>query len=89
MDASFNSARLSLLNRGFVFAIAHVRGGEEMGRSWYEDGKLMHKMNSFTDFISCAEFLVKEKYSSSAHTYAMGGSAGGLLMVVRTSTNGT
>jgi len=80
MDASFNSARLSLLNRGFVFAIAHVRGGEEMGRSWYEDGKLMHKMNSFTDFISCAEFLVKEKYSSSAHTYAMGGSAGGLLM---------
>ena len=80
MDASFSSARLSLLNRGFVFAIAHIRGGEEMGRSWYESGKLMHKMNTFTDFIACAEFLTNETYTAPAHTYAMGGSAGGLLM---------
>ena len=80
MDATFSSARLSLLNRGFVYAIAHVRGGEEMGRSWYENGKLMNKLNTFTDFIACAEFLMSEKYSSPEHTYAMGGSAGGLLM---------
>ena len=80
MDATFSSARLSLLKRGFVFAIAHVRGGEEMGRSWYENGKLMNKMNTFTDFIACAEFLDSEKYTSPEHTYAMGGSAGGLLM---------
>ncbi len=80
MDASFSSARLSLLNRGFVYAIGHIRGGEEMGRYWYENGKLMHKMNTFTDFISCAEFLIQEKYTTPAHTYAMGGSAGGLLM---------
>lgn len=80
MDATFSSARLSLLNRGFAFAIAHVRGGEEMGRSWYENGKLMNKMNTFTDFIACAEFLNSEKYTSPEHTYAMGGSAGGLLM---------
>lgn len=80
MDATFNSARLSLLNRGFVYAIAHVRGGEEMGRSWYENGKLMNKMNTFKDFIACAEFLMNKDYSSPEHTYAMGGSAGGLLM---------
>ena len=80
MDASFSSTRLSLLNRGFVYALAHIRGGEEMGRSWYESGKLMHKMNTFTDFIACAEFLDQEKFSSPKHTYAMGGSAGGLLM---------
>jgi len=80
MDASFSSSRLSLLNRGFVYAIAHVRGGQELGRAWYEDGKLMKKMNTFTDFIACAEFLVKEKFTSSEHLYAMGGSAGGLLM---------
>jgi oligopeptidase B len=80
MDASFSSSRLSLLNRGFVFAIAHIRGGQEMGRSWYENGKLMHKMNTFTDFIDCAEFLAREKYTSPEHLYAMGGSAGGLLM---------
>lgn len=80
LDASFSSSRLSLLNRGFVYAIAHVRGGQEMGRAWYENGKLMNKMNSFTDFISCAEFLAREKYSSPEHLYAMGGSAGGLLM---------
>ncbi|MEO5996036.1 MAG: S9 family peptidase [Chitinophagaceae bacterium] len=80
MDASFSSARLSLLNRGFAFAIAHVRGGQEMGRAWYEDGKLMKKKNSFTDFIDCAEYLLLEQYTSREHLYAMGGSAGGLLM---------
>lgn len=80
MDASFNSSRLSLLNRGFAYAIAHIRGGQEMGRQWYEDGKMMKKKNTFTDFIDCAEFLVKEKYTSSKHLYAQGGSAGGLLM---------
>jgi oligopeptidase B len=80
MDASFNSSRLTLLNRGFVYAIAHIRGGQEMGRLWYEDGKLMKKINTFTDFIDCGEFLVKEKYTSKQHLYAMGGSAGGLLM---------
>ena len=80
MDASFSSNRLSLLNRGFVFAIAHIRGGQEMGRQWYEDGKLMKKKNTFTDFIDCGEFLIKEKYTSKGHLYAMGGSAGGLLM---------
>jgi oligopeptidase B len=80
MDASFSSARLSLLNRGFAFAIAHIRGGQEMGRSWYEDGKLMKKKNSFTDFINCAEYLIKEKFTAPAHLYALGGSAGGLLI---------
>ncbi len=79
-DASFNSARLSLLNRGFVFAIAHIRGGQEMGRQWYEDGKMMKKKNTFTDFIDCGEYLVKEQYTSKEHLYAQGGSAGGLLM---------
>ncbi len=80
MDASFNSSRLSLLNRGFVFAIAHIRGGQEMGRQWYEDGKMMKKKNTFTDFIDCAEYLVQQKYTSKEHLYAQGGSAGGLLM---------
>jgi len=80
MDAAFSSTRLSLLERGFVYALAHIRGGEEMGRAWYESGKLMHKKNTFTDFIACAEFLDQEKFSSPQHTYAMGGSAGGLLM---------
>jgi oligopeptidase B len=80
MDASFSSTRLSLLNRGFVYAIAHIRGGQEMGRQWYEDGKLMKKINTFTDFIDCGKFLVAEKYTSTKHLYAMGGSAGGLLM---------
>lgn len=79
-DPYFNSARLSLLDRGFIYAIAHVRGGEEMGRQWYEDGKLMKKMNTFTDFIACAEFLAAEKYTCPENLYAMGGSAGGLLM---------
>jgi len=80
MDASFSSARLSLLNRGFAFAIAHIRGGQEMGRQWYEDGKLMKKKNTFTDFIDCGEFLIAQKYTSREHLYAQGGSAGGLLM---------
>ncbi len=79
-DASFSTNRLSLLNRGFVFAIAHIRGGQEMGRQWYEDGKLMKKINTFTDFIDCGEFLIKEKYTNKGHLYAQGGSAGGLLM---------
>ncbi|MEP2294714.1 prolyl oligopeptidase family serine peptidase, partial [Algoriphagus sp.] len=80
MDAYFSSSRLSLLDRGFVFAIAHIRGGEDLGRAWYEDGKMLKKRNTFTDFITCAEHLIEEKYSSSEHLYAMGGSAGGLLM---------
>ncbi len=80
MEASFSSVRLSLLDRGFAFAIAHIRGGQEMGRSWYEDGKMMKKINTFTDFIDCAEFLLAGKYTSKEHLYTSGGSAGGLLM---------
>jgi oligopeptidase B len=80
MDAQFSSTRLSLLNRGFVYAIAHIRGGQEMGRQWYEDGKLMKKKNTFTDFIDCAQFLIQENYTTKEHLYARGGSAGGLLM---------
>jgi oligopeptidase B len=79
-DPAFDSGLLSLLNRGFAFAIAHVRGGQEMGRYWYEDGKLMKKKNTFTDFIDCGKYLVKEKYASSSHLYAIGLSAGGLVM---------
>jgi oligopeptidase B len=79
-DATFSSIRLSLLDRGFVYAIAHVRGGQEMGRQWYEDGKLLNKKNTFTDFIDVAEHLVERGYTSPEHLYAMGGSAGGLLM---------
>jgi len=79
-DASFSSVRLSLLNRGFAFAIAHIRGGEEMGRYWYEDGKMMKKKNTFTDFIDCAEYLIANKFTSPKHLYINGGSAGGLLM---------
>lgn len=79
-EAMFSSTRLSLLNRGFVFAIAHIRGGQEMGRQWYEDGKMFKKINTFSDFINCGEFLIKEKYTSNKHLYAQGGSAGGLLM---------
>ncbi|MFO7722102.1 MAG: S9 family peptidase [Bacteroidales bacterium] len=81
-DPWFRSSVLSLLDRGFVYAIAHVRGGEEMGRTWYEEGKLLKKMNTFTDFIACSEFLIKEKYTNSDKLFAMGGSAGGLLMGV-------
>jgi len=80
IDASFSSTRLSLLNRGFAYAIAHIRGGQDLGRQWYEDGKLMKKKNTFTDFIDCGEFLVKNQYTSKEHLYAQGGSAGGLLM---------
>ena len=80
MEASFSSSRLSLLDRGFVYAIAHIRGGQEMGRQWYEDGKMMKKKNSFTDFVDCAKYLIGEHYTSPAHLYAQGGSAGGLLM---------
>lgn len=80
MDAGFSSSRLSLLNRGFIFAIAHIRGGQELGRQWYEDGKLLKKKNTFTDFIDCGEYLVAEKYTGKGHLYAQGGSAGGLLM---------
>lgn len=80
MDAYFSTSRLSLLDRGFVFAIAHIRGGEEMGRQWYEDGKLLKKKNTFYDFIDCAEDLLKKGYTAPGEMYAMGGSAGGLLM---------
>lgn len=80
IDASFSSSRLSLLNRGFVYAIAHIRGGQEMGRQWYDDGKLMKKKNTFTDFIDCGEYLISQQYTSKGHLYAQGGSAGGLLM---------
>ncbi len=80
MDAGFSVARLSLLDRGFVYAMAHIRGGSEMGRHWYEDGKLFNKMNTFNDYIDCGQAMVDEKFTSSDHMYAMGGSAGGLLM---------
>lgn len=80
MNASFSTSRLSLLDRGFAYAIAHIRGGEEMGRQWYEDGKMMKKKNTFTDFIDVSEYLIKEKFTSPQHLYAQGGSAGGLLM---------
>lgn len=80
MNASFSSTRLSLLDRGMVYAIAHIRGGQEMGRRWYEDGKLMRKTNTFTDFIAAGEHLVAQGYAADDKLYAMGGSAGGLLM---------
>lgn len=80
MNPWFSSVRLSLLDRGFIYAIAHIRGGQEMGRDWYEDGKLLKKKNTFTDFINCAEYLINEKYTSPEKLFAMGGSAGGLLM---------
>jgi oligopeptidase B len=80
MDPIFRSTVLSLVDRGFVYAIAHIRGGQEMGRAWYEDGKLKKKMNSFTDFIDVTRFLVKEKVGDPKRVFAMGGSAGGLLM---------
>ncbi len=80
VDPGFSSVRLSLLDRGFVFAIAHIRGGQYLGRNWYENGKMLKKKNTFTDFIACAEKLIEEAYTSTDHLYAMGGSAGGLLM---------
>jgi oligopeptidase B len=80
IDPSFSSVRLSLLDRGFIFAIAHIRGGQIYGRQWYEDGKLLKKKNTFTDFIDVAEYMIEENYTSPDKLYAMGGSAGGLLM---------
>lgn len=86
-DAYFSSIRLSLLDRGFVYAIAHVRGGEDLGREWYEDGKLLKKKNTFTDFVDCSKYLIEQKYTSPQHLYAEGGSAGGLLMGVIVNTD--
>jgi oligopeptidase B len=80
VDPHFDSSRLNLIDRGFVFAIAHIRGGQIMGRQWYEDGKLLKKFNTFTDFIDCGEFLVEEKWADPKRLYANGASAGGLLM---------
>lgn len=80
IDPYFSTVRLSLLDRGFVYAISHIRGGEYLGRRWYEDGKLLKKKNTFTDFIDCSKFLIDQKMTSAKHLYAMGGSAGGLLM---------
>ena len=76
----FSTTRLSLLDRGFIFAIAHIRGSEYLGREWYEDGKLLRKQNTFNDFVDCSKFLIENNYTSANHLYAMGGSAGGLLM---------
>jgi oligopeptidase B len=80
MDAGFRSSIISLLDRGFVFAIAHIRGGQELGRDWYEQGRMMNKKNTFTDFVACTEHLLKEGYGKIGHVYMEGGSAGGLLM---------
>jgi len=80
IDPYFSSVRLSLLDRGFIYAIAHVRGSEYLGRDWYDNGKLLAKKNTFTDFIDCSNYLIEENYTSSQHLYAYGGSAGGLLM---------
>jgi oligopeptidase B len=76
----FDSNIFSLINRGFIFAIAHIRGGQELGRQWYDNGRMLNKKNTFYDFIDCGEFLIKEKYTSKKHLYADGASAGGLLM---------
>jgi oligopeptidase B len=78
----FSTTRLSLLDRGFVYAVAQIRGGDYLGRDWYDDGKMLNKMNTFTDFIDCSKFLIDNNYTSAKHLYAMGGSAGGLLMGV-------
>nr|WP_293839382.1 S9 family peptidase [uncultured Arsenicibacter sp.] len=80
IDPTFSSTRLSLLDRGFIYAIAHIRGGQEMGRRWYEDGKMLKKQNTFTDFVDCSEHLLKAGYTQMDRLFAMGGSAGGLLM---------
>ncbi|MEL7306707.1 MAG: prolyl oligopeptidase family serine peptidase, partial [Pseudomonadota bacterium] len=80
MDPSFSSSRLSLLDRGFVFAIAHIRGSQMLGRPWYEDGKLLHKQNTFNDFVDVTKSLAAQKYGDKDNIFAMGGSAGGLLM---------
>ncbi len=80
VDAGFDPYRISLLDRGFIYAIAHIRGGEEMGRQWYEDGKLLEKKNTFTDFIDCGAHLIKKRYTNSDKLFIRGGSAGGLLI---------
>lgn len=80
VDPAFSSPRLSLLDRGFVYAIAHVRGGQELGREWYDDGRLLHKRNSFTDFVDVTRYLVAAGYAAADKVCAMGGSAGGLLV---------
>ena len=80
LDPYFSSIRLSLLERGFIYVIAHIRGGEDLGRQWYDDGKLLNKKNTFTDYIDCAEYLIAEGITTTEHLYAQGGSAGGLLM---------
>uniref|UniRef100_UPI00404B5974 S9 family peptidase n=2 Tax=Gelidibacter sp. TaxID=2018083 RepID=UPI00404B5974 len=80
IDPYFSSIRLSLLDRGFIYVIAHVRGGEYLGRPWYETGKLLQKKNTFTDFIECSKYLIEQGYTSPKHLYALGGSAGGLLI---------
>ncbi|MBC8155152.1 MAG: S9 family peptidase, partial [Bacteroidetes bacterium] len=80
MEPGFSSTRLSLLDRGFIYAIAHIRGGQEMGRNWYEDGKLFKKKNTFNDFVDCSQWLIQNKYTAADKLFAMGGSAGGLLM---------
>ena len=80
IEPNFSSVRLSLLDRGFVFAIAHIRGGQYLGREWYEDGKMLEKKNTFFDYIDCAKYLIEKNYTSTPHIYGMGGSAGGLLM---------
>jgi oligopeptidase B len=80
MEPVFSSARLSLLDRGFIYAMAHIRGGEELGRRWYEEGKMEHKRNTFTDFIDCAEHLLRHGYADPRRLFCMGGSAGGLLV---------
>ena len=79
MDPYF-SKQIKSFDRGFAYAIAHIRGGQEMGRGWYEDGKLLNKKNTFNDFVDCGRYLVDNKYSDSDNLFAMGGSAGGLLM---------
>ncbi|EGV44928.1 oligopeptidase B [Bizionia argentinensis JUB59] len=87
IDPYFSTIRLSLLDRGFIYVIAHIRGGEYLGRGWYEDGKLLKKANTFYDYIDCSKYLIEQKYTSSAHLYANGGSAGGLLMGVIVNMN--
>jgi oligopeptidase B len=80
MDVYFSSARLSLLDRGFIYALCHIRGGQDLGRAWYDEGKMFKKKNTFYDFIDCSEYLLENKYTSKEKLFAEGGSAGGLLM---------
>lgn len=87
IDPGFSTTRLSLLDRGFAFAISHIRGGQTMGRKWYDDGKMFNKKNTFTDFVDCSKYLIENKYTSANHLYALGGSAGGLLMGVIVNTD--